>query len=78
MNFKSGSTLSATSAGQTNIKAGGNILQTGAKIHLNGPSAVDAEVAEKAVDAKEPGIVPTHEPWYRPRSKMNRNKFWRP
>ena len=31
-----------------NIKAGGNILETGAEIHLNGPTAADATAATGA------------------------------
>lgn len=68
------SKVNTTSGSTTNILASGNIIQTGSNIHLNGPQAA---TAAKAYKAPEPGIVPTHEQWNRPKTKGTRNKFWK-
>ena len=46
-----------TVAGSTNIKSGGNHVETAAQIHMNGPSAASAG------DGYVPGRIPQHEPW---------------
>ncbi len=79
LGLKSGAAASLTSGAALNLKAGGNILATGSKIHLNGPgaaSAADAAEAAKANLAVEPGIVPIHEPFYRPQTQGQRNPKW--
>ena len=60
------------SGSNLNILASGTILQTGSTIHLNGPSAASAPCATPA------SIVPNHEPWDRPPSKLPRGKNWKP
>ena len=68
INVKAGAELKLTSKDKTHINAGGNILQTGAKIHLNGPAAATAESAEKALFTNR---VPNHEPWARVMTKKD-------
>lgn len=67
-----------TSGGTNETKAGGNIIETGAQIHMNGPAATEAaeavlpqvlqtyklpdETGEEAYDSIMRRI-PTHEPW---------------
>ena len=48
MNVKSGGVMNTQAGGVMNIKAAGNILETGAEIHLNGPTAGDATAATGA------------------------------
>jgi len=64
IHVKTGSTLHLTSDGQMNLFASGNIVETGAQIHLNGPNAAPA-----ASPAEQPAFwtnrVPSHEPWGR-------------
>ena len=48
MNVKSGGVMNTQSGDVMNIKASGNILETGAEIHLNGPTAGDATAATGA------------------------------
>lgn len=45
------------------IKAGSNIIEEGAQIHLNGPSAAKASCSASAYS---PSIIPEHELWARP------------
>jgi len=84
-----GSTLSLTGASETNIstgdvgrwttgstlnlKAGGDIIETGANIHLNGPTAATADQADPAEEriAFFTNRVPEHEPWARGFMKKN-------
>jgi hypothetical protein len=67
----SGKGVNIDSGAAMNLLAGGNIIQTGANIHLNGPTAESASCPES------PTIVPTHEPWTRAASSMTRNKNWK-
>jgi hypothetical protein len=46
--IKSGAANNFTASSTTDIKSGGNITQTGAQIHLNGPPAANAADAAKA------------------------------
>jgi hypothetical protein len=46
--IKSGAANNFTASSTTDIKSGGNITQTGAQIHFNGPPAADAAEAAKA------------------------------
>lgn len=62
--------VNLTSGAGFNILASGNLLQTASNIHLNGPSASEAPCATG------PSIIPGHEPFERPVSKINRNKNW--
>jgi putative chitinase len=58
-----------TSGANTEIASGGDILQSGGNIHLNGPAATgaanagSAAQAAVAVPALWPVRVPVHEPW---------------
>ena len=54
-----------------NLLAAGNIIETGARIHLNGPKADSSKCPAP------PSIVPNHEPWTRPASKMQRGPNWK-
>lgn len=67
-NAKSGSDMKLTTGAQMNILAGGNIVETGSQIHLNGPSASAAAAA-----GEQPALwtnrVPDHEPWARSMTK---------
>lgn len=55
-----------------NLNAGGTILETATKIHLNGPPAACPESPDSIK------IVPNHEPWERPEeSKYTRNPNWK-
>jgi putative chitinase len=58
-----------TSGANTEIAAGGDILETGTNIHMNGPAATGAanagtaSTAAVAAPALWPVRVPVHEPW---------------
>jgi hypothetical protein len=63
-----------TAGGSTNIKSGGNHLETAAQVHMNGPAAAEAEVAEALTTFANPDNtgeiidsimlrIPSHEPW---------------
>lgn len=76
MNVKTDAILNLQSGGTTNILAGGDILQTGTSVHLNGPGASAADTADSADPADLAGIslfkeawwtnrIPEHEPWAR-------------
>lgn len=68
----SGGNLNLTSETTTNLKVGENLVVSSSMIYLN--SSTSAEAAECAA---EPSVVPSHEPWTRPISKVQRNKNWR-
>lgn len=68
----SGKVVNIESSGAANFLAAGLMLLTGSNIHLNGPQAASAPCAGK------PSIVPNHEPWTRPTSKLTRGKNWKP
>jgi len=80
MNLTSGHDISLNSGCSTLITAGDNfeagstgpIKFKGSEIHLNTGGTTAASVAAK------PGIVPTHEPFGRPKSDEPRNKYWKP
>jgi len=68
-----GGVLKLASDGDANINAGGQILQTGSAIHLNGPPAAAATPAS-ASNTKEAfwtNRVPEHEPWARVMTKVS-------
>jgi hypothetical protein len=52
-----------TSGGTNHTNAGGQIIETGSQIHMNGPTA------EKAVAAFYTNRIPQHEPWARTSTK---------
>ena len=70
MNAVSG-VLNLKSGADMNILAGGNILQTGAQIHFNGPAATaaTASIPANTFDAWWTNRVPEHEPWPRTMTK---------
>lgn len=57
-----GTILTHEGSGAVNIKAGGDLLLTGATVHFNGPEAASAQSAGQA---KVPSRSPQHEPWAR-------------
>ncbi len=59
-----------SSTADLNLLASGNIIETGANIHLNGPQAASASVAGEKV-AYNPNWIPEHEPWGRSPTKTN-------
>jgi len=73
------SDLSLTGAGGVNITSGetfnilaaGNLMQSAPQIHLNGNEAALAPCAD------QPSLIPSHEPWKRPISKIVRGKNWK-
>ena len=67
----SGKTVNIDSGGVFNILAAGNLIATGANIHLNGPAAGKAPCADK------PSITPNHEPWERPPTIGKRGPNWK-
>lgn len=63
---------SISAAADLNLNAGGSILETATKIHLNGPTAACPEAPDSIT------IIPGHEPWERPEeSKYIRNPNWK-
>lgn len=67
-----GGSTSISSGKNINLNAGNSILETAAKIHLNGPRAPCAQSPDPVT------IVPSHEPWERPEeSKYIRNPNWK-
>jgi len=50
------------------LRAGENIVQQGAEIHLNGVEARNASEADCATDPAGASVVPGFEPWTRPES----------
>lgn len=60
-----------TSGASFDILASGLLKASASGIHLNGPGATAADCADK------PSIVPSHEPWQRPISKVQRGKNWK-
>jgi hypothetical protein len=65
--------VNITTGAQMNLLAKGTILQTGSKIHLNGPAATKAPCADKIVEAD----LPQPEPWTRKASKVKRGRNWK-
>jgi hypothetical protein len=65
-----------------NLKSGGDITETAANIHLNGPDARDASAASCPDLATAPPIIPTYEPWTRPAIAKNYTRknaaTWKP
>lgn len=68
VDVKAGDENRFTSGGNTHILAGGEIIETGSRIHLNGPGAAPASAANPS-SAAFPNRVPMHEPWPRSDSK---------
>jgi hypothetical protein len=68
-----GISVNEDSGGANNTKAGGNIVETGAQIHMNGPGAAGAVDATAA--APDPAFFtnryPQHEPWARTGTKAD-------
>ncbi|MGI0076180.1 MAG: hypothetical protein ACREAU_02090 [Nitrosopumilaceae archaeon] len=64
LNLKAGDVANYTSGSTTNILAGGNIIETGSNIHLNGPTAATAANADEK-HSFFTSRVPEHEPWGR-------------
>ena len=63
---------SISASADLNLNAGGSILETATKIHLNGPTAPCPEAPDSIT------IIPGHEPWERPEeSKYTRNPNWK-
>lgn len=64
VDITAGGDMKLTTSGALNLLASGNILETGAQIHLNGPTA-----AQASPPADQPAMwtnrVPTHEPFAR-------------
>lgn len=71
VSISSDTTVNIQSGSQMNFLAGGNLIQTGSNIHLNGPKASEAPCADR------PAVVPDHEPWSRPATKGKRGKNWK-
>lgn len=70
-NVLSGSDMKLTTSTQLNLLAGGNIVENGAQIHLNGqPSAASAKPANPK-PAMWTNRVPDHEPWARVMTKSD-------
>jgi hypothetical protein len=63
--------LNLTSKTGMDFLASAQLIQKGSDIHLNGPQPKEAPCPEK------PGIIPQHEPWTRPASKIKRGKYWK-
>lgn len=63
--------VNITSGAKMNLLAASTVLQTGSKIHLNGPTAETAPCATK------PRVIPSHEPWTRPETTGTRGKNWK-
>lgn len=74
---RAGGSIAITAAGSYDMRAGGNMRQTASRIDLNGPGARAASIATCAEKAKEPPIVPGHEPWTRPATKGKRGPNWK-
>lgn len=61
-NLNAGGSVFATASSAMHLNGGGKIIQTGGKIHLNGPSASKAGKADtNEKQTKE--FIPRHEPW---------------
>ena len=71
LNLKSSIDTFITAGDALNLKATGNILETAAEIHLNGPPASDATEGEDAFFSSR---IPEHEPWARTMTKSDDSK----
>jgi hypothetical protein len=74
--FSQGS-MEITGINSLDVKSSGAVKVTGKPIHLNGPGAKSAKKAKCSDRAGNPSIVPTHEPWTRPKSKSKRGRYWK-
>jgi hypothetical protein len=72
INLNSGCSTLVTAGDNIHLGAAGNIVEKGAKIYLNTMGTTAAALAPT------PGIVPSHEPFDRPKGKATRNKYWKP
>jgi hypothetical protein len=68
INVLGGSNLNLNSGSDVSVLAGGNIIETGAAIHFNGPSAPPASPAAEQ-PAKWTSRIPDHEPFARVMTK---------
>lgn len=82
--FVDGKTINLTSEGGTfltnssfDLKTSGKAILQGKPCIVNGGVARKAEAAKCGNDPANPAIVPSHEPWKRPKSKIARNKYWK-
>ena len=62
LNLTSSADILLTAGAVLNLLAGGNILNTGAEVHLNGPPATAATTGDDATGVSR---KPDHEPWAR-------------
>lgn len=69
-NLKIGTEGMVTTGGTLHLTAGGDILEQGTKIHLNGPTPKAAVVAGEEM-AKFVNRIPGHEPWHRCGTKQD-------
>ena len=72
-----GGSVAITAGDSMHLKAGAQLIEWADAIHLNGPVAKTAVAASCAALAESPTIVPGHEPWPRPASKVERGPNWR-
>lgn len=59
------------------LKTGGAATLEGHPLILNGSAAAATDATCGNIPAA-PSIVPAHEPWTRPTTKITRNKYWKP
>jgi hypothetical protein len=71
MSIGGNGSLNIESGGSFDILAAAVLRQSGSKIHLNGAKASGATCPDT------PSVVPTHEPWSRPTSKITRGPNWK-
>jgi uncharacterized protein (DUF2345 family) len=73
----SGGNIAQTASAGYDVLAGGNARHKAKRIDLNGPRPTEAEKAGCAEPAREPPVVPGHEPWSRPATKGTRGQNWK-
>jgi hypothetical protein len=73
MNLKAKSNANISTSATMNLNAGGQIIETGSQIHLNGPNAAIAASASAAGDkpANFTSMIPDHEPYGRCMTKSD-------
>lgn len=71
--ISAGGNLNLSTDKQLNLKSGENTVLSSSRFVVN-----SSQTAEAAKCADSPSIVPQHEPWTRPGSKIKRNKNWKP
>ena len=75
-NFTSSGNMYLT-PGRFDLRSTGPITITGKPSNINGPVAMSGTDAQCGENPSDPPIVPDHEPWSRPATKIKRNKYWR-